>query len=62
MALLVSNPYISAQLVKTPVSNQQVPASILKVLGIDPNELEAVRKEQVHVLPFLFGGNDNDHR
>jgi hypothetical protein len=62
VALLVSNPYISAQLVKTPVSNQQVPASILKILGIDPNELEAVRKEQVHVLPFLFGGNDTDHR
>jgi type I phosphodiesterase/nucleotide pyrophosphatase len=59
VALLVSNPRFDAKVVKTPVSNQQVPASILKVLGIDPNELEAVRKEQVHVLPFLFGDGED---
>jgi hypothetical protein len=29
-------------------------ATIIKALGIDPNELQAVRKEQIHVLPFLF--------
>jgi len=60
VALLVSNPGFDAKVVKTPVSNQQVPASILKVLGIDPNELEAVRKESVHVLPFLFGGGEDE--
>ena len=60
VALLLSSPSLVPRTVKTPVSNQQVPASILKILGIDPNELDAVRKEQVHALPFLFtegGGN-----
>ncbi len=54
VALLVSNPTLDAKVVKSPVSNQQVPASILKFLGIDPNQLEAVQTEQVNVLPFLF--------
>jgi len=40
--------------VKSAVSNQQVAASIVKALGADPNELQAVRKEQIQVLPFLF--------
>ena len=42
--------------VKSAVSNQQVAPTIIQALGLDPNELEAVRKEQIHVLPFLFGG------
>jgi len=62
IALLVSNPSLDSITVKTPVSNQQVPATILKVLGIDPNELQAVRKEQVHVLPFLLSDGDSDDR
>jgi hypothetical protein len=55
-ALLVSIPGATKQTVKTVVSNQQVAASIVQALGIDPNELEAVKKEQIHVLPFLFAG------
>ena len=62
VALLVSNPSLDSTTVKTPVSNQQVPATILKVLGIDPNELQAVRKEQIHVLPFLLSDGDSDDR
>jgi hypothetical protein len=62
VALLVSNPSLDSITVKTPVSNQQVPATILKVLGIDPNQLQAVRKEQIHVLPFLLGDSDKDDR
>jgi hypothetical protein len=62
VALLISNPHLDAQVVKTPVSNQQVAASIVKVLGIDPNELQAVRKEQIHVLPFLFSDGDADDK
>ena len=62
VALLFANPGLNAATVNTPVSNQQVPASILKLLGIDPNELEAVRKEQVHVLPFLFSDRESDDR
>ncbi|HET9283529.1 MAG TPA: alkaline phosphatase family protein [Candidatus Angelobacter sp.] len=57
--LLVSSPHMKANQVKTAVSNQQVAPTILRALGIDPNELEAVRKEQIHVLPFLFN-EDND--
>jgi len=57
-ALLLSYPGLDGKTVKSVVSNQQVPATILKVLGIDPNELQAVQKEHIHVLPFFFGDDD----
>jgi len=60
VALLVSNPSLSGKLIKSAVSNQQVAATVVQALGIDPNELEAVRKEQIHVLPFLFSDGDGD--
>jgi hypothetical protein len=53
-ALLVSFPGATAKTVKAAVLNQQVAPTIIKALGIDPNELEAVKEEQIHVLPFLF--------
>jgi hypothetical protein len=53
-ALLVSNGHFEARTVKSAVSNQQVAATIVKALGHDPEELQAVRTEQIHVLPFLF--------
>ncbi len=59
-ALLFSHPGLEPRTVKSVTSNQQVPATILKVLGIDPNELQAVEKEHIHVLPFLFGDDDHD--
>jgi hypothetical protein len=62
VALLVSNPSLDGKLIKSAVSNQQVAASIVRALGINPNELEAVRKEQIHVLPFLFSDGDSDDR
>jgi len=62
IALLVSMPSLSQETIKTPVTNQQVAASIVKALGIDPNELQAVQKEQVHVLPFLFSDGDRDDK
>jgi hypothetical protein len=52
-ALLFSMPGIEQQTVKTPVLNQQVAPTIIKALGMDPNELEAVKKEQIKSLPFL---------
>jgi Type I phosphodiesterase / nucleotide pyrophosphatase len=61
-ALLVANPQLSAKSISTPVSNQQVAATIVKVLGINPDELDAVRREQIHVLPFLAGNNDHDDK
>jgi Type I phosphodiesterase / nucleotide pyrophosphatase len=55
-ALLVSLDGIDRAVVKSAVSNQQVAATIIQALGLDPNDLEAVRREQIHVLPFLFSG------
>src|SRR5229473_2113023 len=54
VGLIVSNPALHSRTVKTPVATSQVAASILSALGIDPSELQAVRKEGTTVLPFLF--------
>ncbi len=56
-ALLVSLAGMQPETVNTQVLNQQVAPTIIKALGINPNELEAVKKEQIKVLPFLFGSN-----
>jgi Type I phosphodiesterase / nucleotide pyrophosphatase len=53
-ALLVSLAGMEQNTVKTAVINQQVAPTIIKALGFDPNQLEAVKKEQIAVLPFLF--------
>ena len=55
-ALLVSLDGMERAVVKSAVSNQQVAPTIIRALGLDPNDLDAVRKEQVPVLPFLFSG------
>ena len=57
VGLIVSNPVLHARTVKTPVATSQVAPSILKALGLDPAELQAVRKEGTTVLPFLFSGD-----
>jgi predicted AlkP superfamily pyrophosphatase or phosphodiesterase len=54
VGLIVSNPGFDRQVVKTPVATSQVAATILKALGIDPEELDAVRKEGTPFLPFVF--------
>jgi arylsulfatase A-like enzyme len=60
-ALLVSLDGIEPAVVKSTVSNQQVAPTIIKALGLDPDALDAVRREQIHVLPFLFSGQvDNN--
>ena len=53
-ALLVSLPGMTPNHVNTPVLNQQVAPTIIKALGFDPDQLQAVKKEQITVLPFLF--------
>jgi hypothetical protein len=61
VGLIVSNAALRARVVKTPVATSQVAPSILKALHIDPNELQAVRREGTDILPFLFsdeGGDD----
>src|ERR1700733_220615 len=55
-ALLVSLPSLEQAVVKSAVSNQQVAPTIIKALGLDPDSLDAVRKEQIAPLPFLFKG------
>jgi hypothetical protein len=59
-ALLLSLDGMDSAIVKSATTNQQVAATIVRALGLDPNALEAVRKEQIHVLPFLFGGKLDD--
>jgi hypothetical protein len=51
--LLVSNPRIEAGTVTSFVETSQVAPTILKVLGLDPSDLDAVRKEGTPVLPGL---------
>lgn len=55
-ALLVSLDGIDHAIVRSNVLNQQVAPTIIKALGLNPDDLEAVQKEQIHVLPFLFSG------
>ncbi len=49
--LLASNPNYSAQSIYTPVQTVSVAPTILKLLGLQPGKLEAVRNEGAPVLP-----------
>jgi hypothetical protein len=60
VGLIVSNPGLESQTVKSPVATSQVAASILDALGIDPSKLQAVRSEGTRVLPFLSGGSGGE--
>ena len=53
VGLIVSNPDLEAQTIKTLVLSSQVAPTILRSLGIDPDELQAVRVEGTRVLPGL---------
>jgi hypothetical protein len=53
VVLLLSNPSLKPQTVRTAVGTVQVAPTILKALGIDPSALDAVRKEGTAVLPAL---------
>jgi len=59
--LLVSNPHVEAHTVNSFVETAQVAPTILKILGLDPDALDAVREEGTPVLPSLFreDGQDN---
>ena len=59
VGLIVSNRALDPKLVKTPVLTSQVAATILKSLGIDPRELQSVRRDGITVLPFVFEANDD---
>jgi hypothetical protein len=53
VGLIVSNPAIAAQVLKTPVATSQVAPTILQMLGLDPNSLNSVVIEKTAVLPAL---------
>jgi len=55
--MLVSNPHLRAKTSHAFVETPQVAPTILQLLGLDPNDLDAVRAEGTAVLPDLvFGG------
>ena len=54
VALLVSFAGLQPQSVRTAVLNQQVAPTIIKALGFDPTQLQAVQQEGIQPLPFLF--------
>jgi arylsulfatase A-like enzyme len=51
--LVVSNPKLHAKVVNDRVENKQVAPTILKALGLEPEQLEAVRDEHTRPLPGL---------
>jgi arylsulfatase A-like enzyme len=53
VALLVSNPHLRHRTVAKHVATKQVAPTILRALGLDPDELQSVRKEGTRVLPGL---------
>jgi len=59
--LLVSNPGIERRTVNSFVETTQVAPTILKILGLDPNRLDAVREEGTPVLPGIEFEGDNHH-
>lgn len=53
VALLISNPTITPKTVTALVQTTQIAPSLLRALGRDPNELQAVKMEGTEVLPAL---------
>jgi len=53
VGLIVSNPHLHWQVIKTPVATSQVGVTILKALGLDPKALRSVRVEHTAELPGL---------
>jgi Type I phosphodiesterase / nucleotide pyrophosphatase len=58
--LLISNPHMEARTVHSFVETAQVAPTILKLLGLNPNALDAVRQEGTPVLPSLFDSGDDN--
>jgi hypothetical protein len=52
--LLVSNPNINQNTNYQFVETKQVAPTILRILGLDPTSLDAVKMEGTTVLPGLF--------
>jgi len=52
--ILVSSPSLQAGTVESSVRTSQIAPTILKLLGLDPQKLQAVQIEKTRVLPGLF--------
>ncbi len=52
--LLVSNPVFRARTINSWVETRQVAPTILQILDLDPDSLDAVQLEGTPVLPGLF--------
>jgi hypothetical protein len=52
--LVLSNPSFSSRTITLAVETRQVAPTILRALGLDPHNLEAVQKEGTQPLPFSF--------
>ena len=59
VGLIVSHPGLAPRTIKTPVASSQVAPTILEALGLEAEELEAVRVEHTPVLPGLGRGDDD---
>ena len=60
VALLVSNPALGARTVDRMVRTKQVAPTILRALGLDADELQAVRREGTASLPGLHLAHSDD--
>jgi arylsulfatase A-like enzyme len=56
--ILISQPGSEPHVVAAPVETKQIAPTILKALGINPRELQAVELEKTHSLP----GVDDDEQ
>ena len=60
--MLISNPQILPRTITTAVQTAQVAPTILKALGLQPGDLDAVKKEGTEILPgtnFQWDNNRN---
>jgi hypothetical protein len=57
VGLIVANPALRARTIKTPVLTSQVAPTILEALGLNPLELQSVRKEHTPALPGFEGSH-----
>jgi hypothetical protein len=58
--MLVSNPHLQRKTSHAFVETPQIAPTILQLLGLDPNDLDAVRAEGTAVLPDLVFGGDGE--
>jgi arylsulfatase A-like enzyme len=51
VALVVANPGVEARVIQAAVQTTQIAPTILSVLGLDPEALQAIQQQQTLILP-----------